>query len=134
MCLGGNDADQTYRSTVVSFMENNATQVDLNIEMPYANIETNLKVTEVEILYKESDQVAIKSVESIPIEAVNTNMQANANSNVFTYKYLSTKPYKVLPEDQTTRVYDKVPVRAFSQETSSNRIICLLYTSPSPRD
>ena len=91
--------------------------------MPYANIETNLKVTEVEILYKESDQVAIKSVESIPIEAVNTNMQANANSNVFTYKYLSTKPYKVLPEDQTTRVYDKVPVRAFSQETSSNRII-----------
>ena len=31
-----NDDDQTYRSTVVSFMENNATQVDLNIEMPYA--------------------------------------------------------------------------------------------------
>jgi len=118
-----NDDEQTYRSTVVSFMENNATQVDLNIEMPYANIETNLKVTEVEILYKESDQIAIKSVESIPITVVNTNMQANANSSVFTYKYLSTKPYKVLPEDQTTRVYDKVPVRAFSQETSSNRII-----------
>ncbi len=118
-----NDDEQTYRSTVVSFMENNATQVDLNIEMPYANIETNLKVTEVEILYKESDQVAIKSVESIPIDVVNTNMQANANSSVFTYRYLSTKPYKVLPEDQTTRVYDKVPVRAFSQETSSNRII-----------
>jgi hypothetical protein len=50
-------------------------------------------------------------------------MQANANSSIFTYKYLSTKPYKLLPEDQTTRVYDKVPVRAFSQETSSNRII-----------
>ena len=46
-----NDDDQTYRSTVVSFMEINATQVDLNIEVPYANIETNLKVTEVEILY-----------------------------------------------------------------------------------
>ena len=118
-----NDADQTYRSTLVSFMENNATQVDLNIEMPYADIETNLKVTEVEILYKESDQLAIKSVESIPITAVNTNMSGNANNNIFTYKYLSTKPYKVLPEDQTTRVYDKVPVRAFSQETSSNRII-----------
>ena len=118
-----NDDDQTYRSTVVSFMENNATQVDLNIEMPYADIETNLKVTEVEILYKESDQVAIKSVESIPITAVEDNMSSNANNNIFTYKYLSTKPYKVLPEDQTTRVYDKVPVRAFSQETSSNRII-----------
>jgi hypothetical protein len=118
-----NDADQTYRSTLVSFMENNATQVDLNIEMPYADIKNNLKVTEVEILYKESDQVAIKSVESIPITAVETNMSSNANNNIFTYKYLSTKPYKVLPEDQTTRVYDKVPVRAFSQETSSNRII-----------
>ena len=104
-------------------MENNAAQVDLNIEMPYADIKNNLKVTEVEILYKESDQVAIKSVESIPITAVEDNMSSNANNNIFTYKYLSTKPYKVLPEDQTTRVYDKVPVRAFSQETSSNRII-----------
>jgi len=118
-----NDAEQTYRSTVVSFMENNATDVDLNIEMPSNNIETSLRVSAVEILYKESDQISIKSVETIPIEEVNKNMSSNANINIFTYKYLSTKPYKVLPEDQTTRVYDKVPVRAFSQETSSNRII-----------
>ena len=118
-----NDAEQTYRSTIVSFMENNATDVDLNIEMPSNNIETSLRVSAVEILYKESDQISIKSVETIPIEEVNRNMSSNANINIFTYKYLSTKPYKVLPEDQTTRVYDKVPVRAFSQETSSNRII-----------
>ena len=117
------DDKQAFRSTIVSFMENNATQVVLNIEMPFTDVETKLNVSEVEILYKESDQVAIKSVESIPIDVVNSNMQANANSSIFTYKYLSTKPYKLLPEDQTTRVYDKVPVRAFSQETSSNRII-----------
>ena len=121
------DDEQAYRSTILSFMENNATQVVLNIEMPYSNIETNLNVDEVEILYKESDQVAIKSVESLPISVVNSNMQSNTNSSIFTYTYLSTKPYKVLPEDQTTRVYDKVPVRAFSQETSSNRIIYANY-------
>ena len=38
-------------------------------------------------------------------------------------KYQSTKPYKVLPSSETTRTYDKVPVRALSQEVISNRIV-----------
>ena len=39
------------------------------------------------------------------------------------YDYQSRKPFKTLPESQTVRVYDKVPVRAFAQETAGNRII-----------
>ena len=36
----------------------------------------------------------------------------------------SNKPYKTLPTaDQTTRVYDKVPIKALSQELISNRIV-----------
>jgi hypothetical protein len=49
-------------------------------------------------------------------------MSANAahggNPRVFTYKYISTKPYKNLPEDQITRVYDKVPTRALGSRNS----------------
>ena len=36
---------------------------------------------------------------------------------------ISNKPYKTLPQDQTTRVYDKVPIKALSQELISNRIV-----------
>ncbi len=39
------------------------------------------------------------------------------------YNYTSNKPYKTLPQNQTTRVSDKVPVRALSQEVIGNRII-----------
>ena len=39
------------------------------------------------------------------------------------YIYKSEKPYKVLPEDQTTRVYDQVPLRAKAQEVTGNRIV-----------
>ena len=44
-------------------------------------------------------------------------------NNIYTYEYQSRKPYKTLPSDQTTRVYDKVPVRALAQETAGNRIM-----------
>lgn len=37
--------------------------------------------------------------------------------------YKSNKPYKTLPEDQTTRVYDKVPIKALAQEIISNRVV-----------
>ena len=43
--------------------------------------------------------------------------------NYFEYEYQAKKPYKVLPESELTRTYDKVPVRALSQEVISNRIV-----------
>ncbi|MGI9555248.1 MAG: hypothetical protein ACR2M9_00085, partial [Cyanophyceae cyanobacterium] len=56
-------------------------------------------------------------------------------STTFTYDYQSRKPITTLPADQTTRVYDKVPVRAFAQEIAGNRVIYGNYinkhTSPS---
>jgi hypothetical protein len=123
------DSEQAYRSTIIKFMENNVAQAILNIIMPCEwisstnNPETKFHINKVEILYKESDQVSIKLVETIPIDTVLSNMEKNANKSVYTYKYISTKPYRTLPSDQLTRVYDKVPVRAFSQEAVSNRII-----------
>ena len=59
-------------------------------------------------------------------------------STTFTYDYQSRKPITTLPADQTTRVFDKVPVRALGQEVVGNRVVYGNYlnkhTSPSTLD
>jgi len=45
------------------------------------------------------------------------------DSYYYNYVYQSKKPFKTLPENNLTRVYDKVPVRALSQEVAGNRVI-----------
>jgi len=116
------DEDAAYQSTIVNFMENFAQNIGLVIPLPTnANrIVRDYKISEVEILFRESDGIAVKVLESITAGEI---AGASGNSNYYTYDYQSRKPYKTLPEAQTTRVYDKVPVRAFSQESSGNRII-----------
>jgi len=117
------DAKATYRSTVVSFMENNVTQILLNIKFPTENPIEDLNISSVDILYKESDGLAIKVVETIPATTVYSQMQANTNNLIYSYKYISTKPYKTLPSSESTRVYDTVPIRALTQEIISNRVV-----------
>ena len=117
------DQDEAYRSTIVRFFENNVTNIGLNIPFQTTNPKTDLHISELEILYKESDSTNIKVIESIPVNAVVSNMQSNVNKTVYTFDYISTKPYKTLPADQTTRVYDMVPVRALAQEVSGNRVM-----------
>jgi hypothetical protein len=116
------DEEDTYRSTVVEFMENKVNKIILRIPMPYTSalMETTLKVTEIDILFKESDSNTINVIENVSI----TRVQAKTpTGNMYEYEYQSTKPYKVLPSSETTRTYDKVPVRALSQEVISNRIV-----------
>jgi len=115
------DEDEAFRSTIVAWMENNVNNIELLITLPdhENDLSTSFKITSLDILYKESDQTVVKVLETIPISAIN----AESVDNLYTYEYQSRKPYKTLPTDQTTRVYDKVPVRALSQETAGNRII-----------
>ena len=116
------DQSNTYRSTVVSFMENKADIVKLRIPLPFSktNLASSLNITDIDILYKESNGLAVKVIDTISIADIEAQ---TAEPNVFTYDYISKKPYKTLPEDELTRVYDKIPVRAFSQEIASNRVI-----------
>jgi len=122
------DEERTYESTVVSFMENQVNRILLQIPMPDemdgTQINANellekLKVEEIEILYKESDGLAVSVVDRITTEDLN----AAGAVNIYEYDYQATEPFKVLPEDQTTRVYDKVPVKALGQEIISNRVV-----------
>lgn len=116
------DEEDTYRSTVVEFMENKVNKIILRIPMPYTSalMESTLKVTDIDILFKESDSNIINVIESVSIARVQAQV---TSGNVYEYEYQSTKPYKVLPSSETTRTYDKVPVRALSQEVISNRIV-----------
>jgi hypothetical protein len=116
------DEDATYKSTVVSFMENKVNQIALVINLPDTgnNLENNYKIKELDILYKESGGVSISILDTVTVSEIKT---AAAATSVYEYSYQSRKPVKTLPQAQTTRVYDKTPVRAFAQEVSGNRVI-----------
>ena len=115
------DEDSAYQSTVVDFMKNNVQNIGLVVPLPdeARNIGTNYKIKELDILFREAGATSVKVLESIPISVIS---EAGA-TNLYTYDYQSRKPYRVLPEAQTVRVYDKVPIRAFAQETAGNRIM-----------
>ena len=182
------DEEDTYRSTVVEFMENKVNKITLRIPLPAtsSNLNKTFKITDIDILYKESNSNNINVIETVPISRVKNGYgradvngatttttsvaidnvsgsikvgalvsgdgivnnptvvsydggsalvlstpQSLANnagltfgdSSVFEYEYQSTKPYKVLPSSETTRTYDKIPVRALSQEIISNRVV-----------
>lgn len=114
------DFARAYQSTEVGFMENKVNKILLNIPLPYkaGELANSLKIEELEILYKESDEIAIKVVESLPLSD-----NFSGDDYYFQYEYGSKSPYKSLPEKENTRVYDKVPVKAQSQEIISNRVV-----------
>jgi len=123
------DENDAYISTILEFMDNGVQNVELKIPLPDIisnlgdNNTDNYKITHVDILYKESDQRVVKV-----IDTVNIDIQSGT-TNILTYNYRSSKPYKTLAERQTIRVYDKVPVRAFTQEIAGNRVMYGNYQS-----
>ncbi len=95
-----------------------------------ANMLNLLKITNIDILYKESDALAVKVLETIALDnqnfsTINFNdaIHGNTTKSFLDYDYTSSKPYKTLPSNQVTRVSDKVPVRALAQEVIGNRIV-----------
>lgn len=119
--VNGNERE-AYASTIINWMENNVNNIELLVPLPDkgSNINTSYKITELDILYKESDSLAVKVLETIP---VTSSVISELDTNIYTYQYQSQKPYKTLPEAQTIRVYDKVPITALAQDVSGNRII-----------
>lgn len=109
-------------STIISFFENKVDDVTIRINTPYLvnQLVDKLKVSEIDILYKESDGLAIQVLETIPV----SDLSITSNSTyIYDYTYQSRKPFRTLPAAETTRVFDKVPIRAMSQSSVGNRII-----------
>ncbi|MHC4316205.1 MAG: hypothetical protein ACYSW3_27495 [Planctomycetota bacterium] len=116
------DENAAYQSTIVGFMENLVQNIGLVIPLPCSanNLVSDYKISEVEILFRESDGIAVRVLDSVPAGDISGEIGIG---NYYTYEYQSRKPYRTLPEAQTVRVYDKTPVRALAQESSGNRII-----------
>ena len=130
------DEVSAYQSTIVKFMENKVNNILLRIPMPFkidadinqsdetnfvecSNLSEDFKVTELEILYKESDDTRLQVLDTIKTKEI-----ANAGSaKYFEYDYQARKPFKTLPESDLTRVFDKIPPRAKTQEIISNRVV-----------
>jgi len=127
----GDDDAKTFKSTEVGFMQNKVNDIKLIINSPtgdWNDIDDALKVEEVDILYKEAGQNTIKIVDTITNDELNL-----VNSTYLTYDYLSSKPWKTLPEREILRVSDQVPVRAFAQEVAGDRVIYGNYINkPTP--
>ena len=98
-------------------MVNDVNAVNLNIILPSKNITTDFEINGIEIIYKESVNNLLRAVELVDIKDI------DSSNGVFQYQYKSTLPYKTLPQDQTTRVYDNIPLSAIAQEAVGNRII-----------
>jgi hypothetical protein len=117
------DEDAAYRSTILDFMQNGVQNVELIIPLPDKQSKLGdgtldtYKIVQLDILYKESDARAVKVLDTINVDDL------SSSSNIYLYNYQSRKPYKTLPERQTVRVYDRVPVRALAQEVSGNRVM-----------
>lgn len=120
------DETAAYRSTIVSFMYNKVNNIFLQIKLPCPadQLQSLFKISEIEILYKESDGLAVQVVDIITASEIATQA---GTSDVYVYNYQSKKPFKTLPERDITRVYDKTPVRALGQEIISNRVVYSNY-------
>ena len=115
------DPEQTYKSTEVEFMQNKINNIILVLNVPngstnWDDVNTNLKVAEIEIIYKDANEQTLKVLDSIPSSEF-------IDHNQLFYEYQSRKPFKTLPTSDLLRVYDQSPVRALAQETVGNRVV-----------
>jgi len=112
---------QAGKNTDVDWFVNKVSQVGLKIPLEYEAQDLNdkLKVEEIDILYKESDGLALKVVKTIDVKE---DLKNGANF-FYEYEYNSEKPIKTIRDSEISRVYDNVPIRAKTQSTSGNRII-----------
>ena len=124
------DENEALESTIVKFMENKVNKIYLQIPLPEtkSNLKSYFHIEEIDIIYKESDGLALQVLETIEID-----QDFTGTDTVLEYEYSAKKPYKTLPNNEVTRVYDKVPLKALSQEVISNRIVYGNYVNkPTP--
>ena len=116
------ETNKIIESSILAFFENSVNRVEINIPTPFAvnQLANKLKIDEIDILYNESDSLAVKVLATIP---VTDNSITSNSTNIYNYQYNSEKPFRTLPEADVVRVFDVSPIRAQSQSVSGNRVI-----------
>ena len=133
------DMNDAYKSTIIAWFENNIDSILLKIPMEkttQSNMISDLGIEEIDILYKESDSLAVKVLETIELDSNDSDALPSisyksgfeVSRSYIDYNYNSTKPFKTLPENQIIRVSDKTPLKALAQEVVGNRVVYGNYT------
>ena len=101
-------------------MVNAVNKIVFKIQMPLAssNVFNEYDIEEVQILCKIDNDLPIRVVDVISVE--NSGVTADG---IINYTYDSIEPFKTLPQNQTSRVFDNVPLKAKSQEIIGSRIV-----------
>jgi len=108
-----------FETAEVEDMVNFINKVIFKIQMPSTST-TVLKdnsIKKIQLLSRVDGDLSVRVVDEL--EASITTV----TDGIINYTYKSFEPFKTLPEDQTTRVFDNVPLRAKSQEIISNRVV-----------
>jgi len=104
----------------VEGMVNCINRVTFKLQMPTTSSTAfdDYQIKEVQILCKVDGDLPIRVVDVIKSD---TNLLNE--KGVINYVYESAEPFKTLPQSQTTRVFDNVPLKAQSQEIIANRVV-----------
>ena len=123
--LSDADISKVFETGEVSSMVNNINKVILKIQMPsvVSTVLEDFDITNIQILSRVDGDLSVRVVEDIK------SVDASINNGILNYTYKSLEPFKTIPEDQITRVFDDVPLRARAQEATGNRIIYGNYTN-----
>jgi hypothetical protein len=92
-------------------------QVNLEIETG------NQFVKEIQLLIRDTSGLNVRIVDSF-----NKDELSIPNDSSYPFTFMNNKTYAALPADQTTRLFDNVPLLASAQEIIGNRLIYGDYT------
>ena len=117
------DENRAIKSTIIAFFENKVNQVGITIDMPEgvntpAELYDKLKVIEIDILYKDSDESNIKVIDTITRDSF-----IGLATNQYTYNYNASMPIRTLRSVDFSRAADRAPIRAKAQEVAGNRVM-----------
>ena len=113
-----------FDTSEVEDMVNFINKVVFKIQLPSTAstvIEDNA-IEKIQILSRVDGDLSVRVVDDIDAQS------ASISNGILNYTYKSFEPFKTLPEDQITRVFDNVPLRAKSQEIVGNRVVYGNYT------
>ena len=83
----------------------------------------NQFVKEIQLLVRDTSGLNVRIVDSF-----NKNELGLSDDSSFEFTFMNNKTYAALPADQTTRLFDNVPLLASAQEIIGNRLIYGDYT------
>ena len=103
----------------VKDMVNYINNIVMSIKLPSSTALEDFQISKIQILSRVDGELSVKVIDDLDMSLADNQ----PSGDTLSYTYNATEPFKTLPENQTIRVFDNVPIRAKAQETTGNRIV-----------